>query len=420
MKWDGPTLTLAVECLGRSATAVDAARMMSEKLREPVNYDMMKHAFKANGMAAPSAYLPKPERYAGAEPPDFDDDAVTGRFEKPSAQYVGGEFSRLVDATRKGPVDFASLCDVLDMSPKRTRELIDAAQKSGYHVELTPGGHVGWRVPVIDDRLVEDIPPVLGQRQVVGVISDTHLGSKYCLRDQLKDFVHTAYERGAREILHPGDVLDGDYKHGRFELTHHGLEDQTQDLFETMPQLPGLRYFFIEGNHDNTFTDRVGASTGRYIQDYFQARGRHDWRCVGNRGAFMRVRGAIYNLWHPRSGSSYALSYQLQKYIEKLSSSYKPQVVLAGHWHTSVCFYTRGIHAIACPTFQGGGSAFGKSLGGQPAIGGVILSWGATEHGTMREFDYSLRAYFEREQLVTFGGEPARLDGADWTSGSAR
>lgn len=85
MKWDGPALTLAVECLGESASAVEAAERLTARLRslgrigsgETLKYDAIKHALKAAGMASPSAYLGQPRRYTGAKPPDFDEDAVT-------------------------------------------------------------------------------------------------------------------------------------------------------------------------------------------------------------------------------------------------------------------------------------------------------------------------------------------------------
>ncbi len=67
---------------------------------------------------------------------------------------------------------------------------------------------------------------------MVGVISDTHLGSKYCLRAQLKEFINYAYSKGVRKILHAGDITDGIYKHGVYEVSHTGLEAQVQDLFE--------------------------------------------------------------------------------------------------------------------------------------------------------------------------------------------
>ena len=301
---------------------------------------------------------------------------------------------------------FAELCDRLDMSPSKTKSLIEEAKSLGISVRVEHN-HVGIQMPVPDDRIREiGVAPVKGVRQKVAVISDTHLGSKYCLREQLKEFIHYAYSQGIREILHPGDVVDGDYRHGKFEMSHMGLDDQAQDLFDTLPHLPGLTYHGITGNHDATFTDQSGVDVGHFISNYFRERGRNDFQFYGNRGAFIKVRGAVVHLWHPRSGVSYARSYALQKHIEKYSSGEKPQILLAGHWHVFCHVYERGVHAVACPTFQGGGSAFGKSLGGAPAIGGLILSWDLTEDGTMRAFCLEKRSYFEKET-------PIRVDDRD-------
>ncbi len=194
-------------------------------------------------------------------------------------------------------------------------------------------------------------------------------------------------------------MLDGQYRHGIFEVSHTGLEDQTRDLFETLPQLPGLTYHGITGNHDFTFTEACGVEVGHFITNYFRDRGRTDFKFYGNRSAFLKIRGVLLHLWHPRSGVSYARSYGIQKQIEKYSSI-KPQIMLAGHWHVHCTVFERGIHALACPTFQGGGSAFSKSLGGAPAIGGMILSWDLTTHGTIRNFGHQYRAYFEVEKPV--------------------
>jgi predicted phosphodiesterase len=241
------------------------------------------------------------------------------------------------------------------------------------------------------------VPPTVGQTQKIAVISDTHLGSKYCLREQLKDFVLYAYSRGIREILHPGDILDGCYKHGLWEVSHSGLEAQMDDLLQTLPALPGLTYHAITGNHDFTFTEANGVDVGRALTNRFREAGRTDISFYGDRGAFVKVRGVTINMWHPKKGCAYAVSYGLQKRIETYGSGEKPGILLTGHWHRYCHIFERGVHGLACPTFQGGGSAFGKSIGGSPAIGGLLLSWDLTEHGTIRNLSHTYRAYFERE-----------------------
>lgn len=395
--WTGEKIRAAKKILKK--TNIDnfqQALLEIEKVVDrPVTADSLGSVFKRENLGAPTSYCrPSEEEQEQAE-----------------AQASGSPFSktvvRLIDLTKgkRGPVSFHELCDKLDLSPSKTKEAIEEARDNGIDIRVE-NDHVGLSKPEPDNRVhTVGIPPVIGKRQTVGVISDTHLGSKYCLRDQLKDFVHHAYSQGVREILHPGDVLDGCYRHGVWEVSHSGLDDQAQDLFEVLPKLPGLSYHAITGNHDFTFTEANGVSVGPFLTNYFKERGRNDLHFYGDRGAFLKVKGAVVHLWHPRSGGSYARSYPLQKHIERYSSNEKPNAVCAGHWHVYCHVFERGVHALACPTFQGGGSAFSKSLGGAPAIGGMILSWDLTEHGTMRSFIHEYRAYFEIEKRHDINGE---------------
>ncbi len=316
----------------------------------------------------------------------------------PKLNEPGEDLKRLFEVAKKQTVKFSELCDKLDMSPARVKKLIDDAWAFGIPVKVAHD-HVGISLPTPDDRIkFTGIAPVVGKRQMLGVITDTHLGSKYCLREQLKEFINHAYDQGVREILHVGDVLDGDYRHGKFEMTHMGIEEQTRDLFEVLPQRPGLTYHGITGNHDFTFTEESGVNVGRYISNYFAERGRKDIKFYGDRGAFLKIRGAVIHLWHPSGGVSYAVSYRMQKKIESYSPGQKPHVMLVGHWHRYCNITERGVHGVACGTFQGGGSAFSKSLtSGAPAIGGTILSFDMTADGTMRSFIIERRNYFEVE-----------------------
>lgn len=304
------------------------------------------------------------------------------------------DWSQLMQALRNGPVSMLDLANRLDLSPARCEALVDKARADGVQVHLE-NGHAGMspsREADIRDIARPKVPRVT-QSAMVAVISDTHLGSKYCLRDQLKDFVHRVYEAGVRQILHPGDILDGDYRHGKFEMSHMGLDEQARDWAETLPELPGLTYHAITGNHDYTFTEAAGISVGAVLSSV-----RKDFFCYGDRGAFLELHGAIIHLWHPRSGGAYATSYPLQKRVEGYAGGEKPHILLAGHWHRYCHIYERGVHAIACPTFQAGGSAFSKSLVGSPAVGGLLLEWGLTKDGTMRDFKHTFVAYHQHEQ----------------------
>jgi UDP-2,3-diacylglucosamine pyrophosphatase LpxH len=310
----------------------------------------------------------------------------------------GVKYESLVRLVRNGAL-FEDLCNRLRMCPNDVRALIDEARQAGYQIDVA--GNIVAQVspPARDVATDVGVAPIVGGRSVVGVIGDIHAGSKYFLRAQLQDFIARAYDKGVRHMLVPGDLLDGCYKHGLFELSHHGVDDQADDLLDTLPMLSGLDYHYVTGNHDETFTALTGMDTGRLIEDRAFRRGRTDMHYHGCRGGLLRLGGVKVELWHPRKGKSYALSYHLQKCIESIpaASGRKPDILIAGHWHTFCYFEQRAVHAIASPCWQGGGSSFGKSLGGAPSIGGLIVSWELTAHGTLRNVAVERSSYFEVE-----------------------
>lgn len=398
-RWTPGQLQVALDVLRGYPSVQSALGRISKKVGRLVTKDSLRHAFLRGGLENPSLYCAEDDSWV-----DDWEDKMPKKAPAPVSE-VTEAVQRLVAAVKK-PVSFEELANKLDLSPSKLRALIGEAKALGMviHVE---GQHVAMRASEDDSTVTEiGVPPVVGERQIIGVISDTHLGSKYCLRAQLKEFIHYAYSLGVREIFHPGDVLDGNYRHGVFEVSHTGLDAQAQDLFETLPQLPGLNYRAITGNHDFTFTESVGVDVGFFLTNYFRERGRNDLHFYGNRSAFLKYGGARIHLWHPKKGCGYAKSYALQKRVEQYASGEKGHLLLVGHWHVHCALVERGVHAIACPTFQGGGSAFSKSLGGAPAIGGLVLSWQLTEHGTMRDFTLNYRSYFEREKTNDVEHEP--------------
>ena len=309
---------------------------------------------------------------------------------------LNADIQSLIAATRK-PIEFEALCDKLGKSPSVVRNLMTNAKDRG--IDLQIGNDHIFLSPNEQIRTVQDtlIQPTNGERQMIGVISDLHLGSKYCLRAQIQDCVEHMYSRGIRHILIPGDLLDGCYQHGIFELSHTGLEDQTQDLYETLPRLSGLNYHAITGNHCESFHSASGVNVGAFITGYFREHGRNDIRFYGTCGAFLSILGAVIELWHPLGGAAYSKSYKLQKHVESYGAGQKPHICLAGHLHQFAVVEDRGVFAVLCPTFQASGSAFSKRLGGQPALGGLILSWEIAGKDIVRNFAVERRRYFEVE-----------------------
>jgi hypothetical protein len=103
-------------------------------------------------------------------------------------------------------------------------------------------------------------------------------------------------------------------------------------------------------------------------------------------------------------GMTYAKSYKLQQQIAKYGAGEKPDILLGGHTHQFTVVEDRGIFAVFCPTFQASGSAFSKRLGGQPALGGLILSWEIAGEDLVRNIAIDRRRYFEVEKTQKLKG----------------
>ncbi len=321
---------------------------------------------------------------------------------------VADAFKRLVKLTKGGPLEMEDLCDKMDMSPKRVVKLVADARTAGFQVELQDG-LIGRKPPSEAQGQIRIPLQGAGTERAFAVASDIHVGSHFFLKDQFQDFVHNAYDKGIRLVLVPGDILDGCYRHSRWEETHQGFDAQARYAAEVFPRLPGLVYRGITGNHDQTFETDSGLSVVNSLPEVFRSAGRDDFYLYGARGAYLRLinpgerRGLLVEMWHPLKGGSYALSYSLQKHVEKYGVGQKPDVLLTGHWHQQCYFTTRGVHALSCGTWHGGGSSFGKSLGGAPAIGGWTIRYALTKDGTVRDFSPTWHAYYEQEGVRDVG-----------------
>lgn len=393
--WDRKRVDEVVVALKKGPSVADVATRFHS------SPSALRDLFSRHKLPSPSSFLPPKSKAPDGESSILTDDA-----------------RRIFDALRKKPVKFTDLCDRLNASPSATRAMLEDARREGMRVRVEHD-HVGLGA---DDESPEElcdlkIKPVVGQQQRIAAISDLHYGSKYCLDDRIEDFVDHAHDLGVREILVGGDCLDGVYRHSLFEQRAVGAQAQADEMRERLPKRRDLRYWMITGNHDETFFSATGVDVGEYVVDRFRDAGRDDLAYVGRRSAFVRIRGVIVNLWHPRTPPAYAKSYILQKKSEGYGYI-KPQVLLTGHQHTFCYVNDRSVQAILMPCFQGGGgmrgSEFGNSLAGNPTIGGLLLSWSLTADGTMRDFGLSPRFYYERERPVDvynpIDAEPIDLD----------
>lgn len=233
-----------------------------------------------------------------------------------------------------------------------------------------------------------DLNRLRGDRVRIGVISDTHFGSKFQQPSLLVEHLRYMKRRKVDAIMVGGDVTDGSVKmHPGFEyeLWAHGSDAQVDAAAEVLvPEAQRLKvpWYFIGGNHD--FSHWKSAGTDVIFQlcresewfQYISPGGANARGAIGH----VKIGRLLVQICHPHMGSAYALSYRPQKWIEQLASENKPHLVLMGNFHKCLQLDYRNVFALLLPSFQAQ-SAWMASKGISSYIGSCILEVGMEPKG---------------------------------------
>ena len=192
-----------------------------------------------------------------------------------------------------------------------------------------------------------------GTRHKFGVVSDCHFGSLYA-DYALLNFAYDTFEAEKIDtVFNIGDLTDGInmFKGHPFELSHQGSDAQSDLVCERYPKKDGITTYYITGNHDRSFWKVSGVDVSRNISEH-----RKDMIHLGYQEADIILgcddKKATIRLFHPEDGTSYAISYQTQRYISELASGTKPDLLLIGHYHKAEFLPYRGVLAFQAGTTQ--------------------------------------------------------------------
>lgn len=205
-----------------------------------------------------------------------------------------------------------------------------------------------------------------------GLTGDRHAGSLYHDPKALNSFYDYCETRGVSVVLDTGDMTDGHrvYRGQEFELRDLGFEKQIERINNDSPR--SIPTKFITGNHDASFKILAGAEIGKQIEKLVpeyeflaDTQARYKWETPN--GDF------TIDLLHPDGGSSYAISYRIQKIIESLEGGKKPDMLAVGHFHKAECLPTyRNVIGVQSGTFQRQ-TPFMARKGLQAHVGGWIF-----------------------------------------------
>lgn len=288
---------------------------------------------------------------------------------RPNQVYCSAKHRRKAENARRSG---KTIDEAATVGPFDAQAAIEALEMSGYTV-TTP--------QPIEPVYKFDPASLKGKDRIrIAVVSDTHLCSTYQQITMLREFYEYAEKEAKVDaFLHAGDLTDGPHQAHRdapYNLFRHGADAQKDYIVEAYPETK-LKTYVIGGNHDYMHINQNGYDIVRDICEE-----RDDMEYLGSQHFahvdFGRVR---VQMVHPYKGGAYALTYNIQKYIEGLASERKPHIVLMGNFHR-MCYLPgyRNVEGWLLPCFQAQTPFMaGKNI--NPVLGGVIIEFGQDPHG---------------------------------------
>ena len=257
------------------------------------------------------------------------------------------------------------------------------------------------------DRDRETVVDLGSEHIRLGIVSDTHGGSRYEQLTALRSFYAYADSLKVHAFIHAGDMTQGsDRMHRGMELeVHaHGADAQVAYVVNTYPvPRKGIKTYAIAGNHDDSFMKDGGVNVVRRI-----AAQRPDIEYIGQDAAYLTLGNLRCYVIHPDGGGAYAKSYKGQKISEAVPQEREVSLLLIGHYHNEATFKWRGSRVLQLPCFQSQYAWLArKAL--NPDIGGIIADLWLDDSGRLRRFRYeyvdypSLEEDWDREASIAAG-----------------
>ena len=377
MKWDSKTVEISVAILRKSTSPSNAVKALSKEFGEEVTWNALRKALLKHKQISPKDVLNQENQTAEI-------DCIV---------------NHLKNKSKKNNKSLEGLCNFFNKSPQYIKNLLSQATTLGYKFDIIEDKIILDKKINLDAR-ESDISSFSIDRTIkLGILSDTHFGSKAACPEYISHFVETAYAEGVRKFVHGGDILTGNsvYRRQESELSHWGCHSQCLEACKGLPQKKDLEYYVLLGNHDMDFVTSAGVDPGLILESM-----RPDIKIIGHLKGNIRLQpeNILIEVVHIKS-SAHARSYPLEKHLMKaVSKGFLPDVVLAGHRHCSGYFPVNGVQCFMLPCFEDE-NIFVKYHDFVPEVGGLILTLGLNADNKIISCSPEFRYYNTKRSSAT-------------------
>lgn len=231
-----------------------------------------------------------------------------------------------------------------------------------------------------------------------GVITDLHIGHKKYRPDILDCFSKHILKEKCEFVLIAGDICEG--MSGReghvYELTHIGASEQLKYAVSELEKITLPMYAITAtGSHDGWFYTKgnagfeLGEELGNKVKDFHYLG--HDEKDI------LLDNGLRIRLVHPGSGTAYAISYKLQKYINSITGGEKPNLIFEGHYHKAMYMFYRNIHSFEAGALEGQ-TIFMKKMGTSAHLGYWIVEVNVGKKGGVNSIKPQFVPFYEKSE----------------------
>ena len=284
-------------------------------------------------------------------------------------------------------ISLEEISNQFDVGIKHVEEIIKQLEREGYLINLV-GGKIEFANQVQPPKPIKiDIEPFFSNWIRFGIVSDTHLNSKYERLDVLNALYDIFEREEIKNVFHAGNIIDGYAKFNMFDVIHVGVNEQIAYCIEKYPRRRDITTHFITGDdHEGWFVQREHINIGKVIEDAAINQGRHDLHHLGYIEADVHIsigkRNTILRIFHPGGGTAYAISYVPQKIIESMQGGEKPDFLIIGHTHKHEEGEVRNVPYIqaGCTEDQ---TPFMRKKHLEAHIGGWIIELGISDEGNI-------------------------------------
>lgn len=291
----------------------------------------------------------------------------------------------ILNLVKKSPITLQELSERFELPKSLITRFIRYIASSNIPITVTDSEHVVYNTQKngvsLFATIKEEIPilEVENSKKIkIGVVSDTHFGSKSAEIVKLNHFYEYCHSQGITTMLHAGDMLDGIkvYKGQEYEQNQYGFDSQTNLVIDCYPKIEGITTYTILGNHDYSFISLCDTDPFEKICSK-----RSDIVCVGKYFGDIQIGDFKIALHHPDAGGAYALSYKAQKILESVKTYYDAYII--GHYHTSISLFNyHSRWACLAGSFQNE-TMFSRRKGLRTVLGGFIVEMEKNINGTV-------------------------------------